>query len=99
LASPDRPHHTLALNLSSSGLSFNAPHPISAGQGISLDFQIPNATVGLSAKGEVVACQKVVHSRMERYKIRVKFLAVSKGNQARIESYVKNKTESQEKLR
>ena len=100
LAGPvsDASHHTLTLNLSASGLSFNAPHPISAGQGLLLDFQIPNSTLGISAKGEVVSCQKVVTSHLERYKIRVKFLAVSRGNQARIESYVKNRTESQERL-
>ena len=99
LASPDHPYHTLALNLSSTGLSFNAPHPISAGQTLAMEIQIPNATLGLSAKGEVVACQKVVHSKLERYKIRVKFLAVSKNSKDRIENYVKDKTQSQERMR
>lgn len=101
LAGPslDSYHHTLSLSLSASGLSFNAPHPISTRQVLQLEFQISNATLGLSAKGEVVSCQKVIHSQLERYKIRVKFLAISKGNRARIESYVRDKTQSQERLR
>jgi c-di-GMP-binding flagellar brake protein YcgR len=101
LAGPafDSSHNTLARNLSSTGLSFNTPHPISAGQGLRLDFQIPNATLGLTARGEVVSCQKVVTSQLERYKIRVKFLSISKLNQERIEDYVRDKTQSRERLR
>ncbi len=87
--------HTLALSLSASGLSFNSPEPISPEIGLRIEIQIPNVTGSLSTRGEVVACSKVLHSREERYKIRVKFDLISASNRVRINEFVRHKTEAQ----
>jgi c-di-GMP-binding flagellar brake protein YcgR len=91
-------HHTLALNLSSTGLSFNATQPISRGSQLKMEVQIPNSTAPISARGEVVACLEVNTGKEERYKIRVKFYAITQGNRQRINDFVKQRRESQEKL-
>jgi hypothetical protein len=87
--------HTLGLSLSASGLSFNSPEPISPEIGLRMEIQIPNVTGSLSTRGGVVACTKVLNSRDERYKIRVKFDLISASNRVRINEFVRHKTEAQ----
>jgi c-di-GMP-binding flagellar brake protein YcgR len=91
-------NHTLALNLSSSGLSFNAPQPISPGSFLRMGIQIPNATIEISVAGEVVSCGRVPQSPEERYKIRVKFQTLSRLNKTRIDEFVKQRLKSQKEL-
>jgi c-di-GMP-binding flagellar brake protein YcgR len=90
--------HTLALSLSASGLSFNSPEPISPGSGLRMEIQIPNVTGSLTTRGEVVACSKVLNSREERYKVRVKFNLISASNRVRINEFVRRKTEAQKAM-
>ena len=90
--------HTLALDLSATGLAFNAPHPLSPGGELKMEIQVPNAPGSLSAKGEVVSCARVLNSREERYKVRLKFTAVSQIAKSRIQEFVQLKRENQKKL-
>lgn len=92
------PRHTLALNLSSTGLSFNDSVPISSGSQIQMEIQLPNITAGFSVSGETVACSRVLGSNAERYKIRVRFISIAPVTRQRLEDFVKWKREEQKKL-
>lgn len=88
--------HTLALNLSATGLSFNANEPISRGNGLKMEIQIPNSTNPISANGEVVACSEVPQAKEARYKIRVKFIDIATTNRHRVNEFVREKRKTQE---
>lgn len=92
------PRHTLALNLSGTGLALNASEPISPGTYLAMEIHLPNATGGLSAAGTIVSCAKILHPREERYKIRVHFDSIVPINRKRIEDFVKLRKEEQGKL-
>ncbi len=92
------PRHTLALNLSGTGLALNASEPISPGTYLAMEIHLPNSTGGLSAAGTIVSCAKLLHPREERYKIRVHFNSIVPLNRQRIEEFVKLKKEAQERL-
>jgi c-di-GMP-binding flagellar brake protein YcgR len=96
IAGPGR--HTLALNLSATGLAFNANEPISRGNWLKMEVQISNATNPISVSGEVVACSEVPQSREARYKVRVKFSEVSALNRQRINDFVRQKRRNQEAM-
>lgn len=92
------PRHTLALNLSATGLALNASEPISPGTYLTMEIHLPNATAGISASGAIVSCAKILHPREERYKIRVRFESILATGRKRIEEFVKYKKEAQELL-
>ncbi|HJT25630.1 MAG TPA: PilZ domain-containing protein [bacterium] len=89
------PRHTLALNLSATGLALNASEPISPGTFLVMEIHLPNATAGVSASGAIVSCAKIIHPREERYKIRVRFESILSNSRKRIEEFVKAKKEVQ----
>lgn len=92
------PRHTLALNLSATGLALNASEPISPGTFLGLEIHLPNVTASLTASGMIVSCVKILHSREERYKIRVHFESILSNGRKRIEEFVKTKKEKREFL-
>lgn len=92
------PRHTLALNLSATGLALNASEPISPGTFLAMEIHLPNATASVSAAGTIVSCAKIVHPREERYKIRVHFETILSNSRKRIEEFVKYKKEARERL-
>ena len=92
------PRHTLALNLSATGLALNASEPISPGTFLMMEIHLPNATASVSASGAIVSCAKIVHPREERYKIRVRFETILPNSRKRIEEFVELKKEAQGKL-
>jgi c-di-GMP-binding flagellar brake protein YcgR len=93
-----QPRHTLALNLSATGLALNASEPISPGTYLAIEIHLPNVTGGLSAAGTIVSCVKILHPREERYKIRVCFDSIVPINRQRIEDFVKLRKEEQGRL-
>jgi len=96
LATP--PRHTLALNLSATGLALNASEPISPGTFLSLEIHLPNVTGSLTASGMIVSCAKILHPREERYKIRIHFESILANSRRRIEEFVKYKKDKREFL-
>ena len=84
-------HHTLALNLSASGLAFNSVQPISAGSRLRFEIHLPTSTAGVSASGDVVACAEARNSRSGRYKIRVRFTQVTSLTKSKIADFVREK--------
>jgi c-di-GMP-binding flagellar brake protein YcgR len=92
------PRHTLALNLSATGLALNTSEPITPGTYLALEIHLPNVTASITAGGNIVSCAKILHPREERYKIRVHFETILGNSRKRIEEFVKYKKEAQELL-
>ncbi len=92
------PRHTLALNLSATGLALNASEPVSPGTLLNLQIHLSNVTGEMSLWGTVVSCSKIVHPREERYKIRVHFDDVMPARKQRLEEFVRMRKEAQEQL-
>jgi c-di-GMP-binding flagellar brake protein YcgR len=92
------PRHTLALNLSATGLALNTSEPISPGTYLAMEIHLPNNTGGITAGATIVACTKILHPREERYKIRVRFETIVPISRNRIEDFVKFKKEAKERL-
>ncbi len=92
------PRHTLALNLSATGLALNTSEPISPGTLLNLQIHLSNVTGEMSLWGNVVSCSKIVHPREERYKIRIHFEPVPSARRQRLEEFVRMRKEAQEQL-
>lgn len=88
------PRHTLALNLSTTGLALNAAEPISPGTFLVMEIHLPNTTASISASGVIVSCAKIVHPREERYKIRIRFEPILPNSRRRIEEFVRHRKET-----
>ena len=84
-------YHTLALNLSSSGLVFNAKEPISPKSYIGMELHLPNVTGSITARGVVISCSRILKASEAMYKIRVKFTSMLATHQERIDTYVKDR--------
>jgi c-di-GMP-binding flagellar brake protein YcgR len=84
-------YHTLALNLSTSGIVFNAKEPISPRSVIGMELQIPNVTGSITARGQVVSCSRILKASEASYKIRVRFTSVLAIHQERIDEYVRER--------
>jgi c-di-GMP-binding flagellar brake protein YcgR len=84
-------YHTQALNLSSSGIVFNAKEPISPKSRVGMEIHIPNVTGSITARGQVVSCARILKASEAMYKLRVKFEPLLATHQERIDAFVKDK--------
>lgn len=84
-------YHTLALNISSNGIVFNAKDPISPKSVIGMELHLPNVTGSITVKGQVVSCSRILKANEAMYKIRVKFGTLIPTHQERLEAFVKDR--------
>lgn len=84
-------YHTLALNISATGLVFNAKEPISPKTTIGMEIHLPNVTGSITVRGQVVSCSRVLKAREAVYKIRVRFGTLIPTHQERLEAFVKDR--------
>lgn len=87
--------HGMALNLSVTGMAFNAPDPLPKGSAVHVVLHLPNASHGVGAQGEVVSAQRLYSAKEERWKIRVRWVKLSKTAQSRIQEFVRMRKEQE----
>jgi c-di-GMP-binding flagellar brake protein YcgR len=84
-------YNTLALNVSASGIVFNAKEPISPKSVIGMELHLPNVTGSITVRGQVVQCSRILKANEAMYKIRVKFGNLIPTHQERLEAFVKDR--------